>query len=167
MTSTMRFDKWENSLGQPYGTVLQVVSTTKTDTFTANSSSFIDVTGLNASITPKSASNKILVIVNLSLGTLTGSTGISARLLRDSTPIAGSIAEGVRVSGFSTTSATTAEVSEKTTTFFDSPNSTLSTTYKIQVITAGTAYVNRSNTDGNEYWQARAISSITLLEIAQ
>ena len=53
MTSTMRFDKWENSLGQPYGTVLQVVQGVKTDVFTANSSSFIDVTGLSASITPR------------------------------------------------------------------------------------------------------------------
>ena len=101
------------------------------------------------------------------MGSLTGSTGISSRLLRGSTPIAGSVAEGVRVSGFSTTSATTAEVSEKSITFFDNPNTTSSTTYKVQVITAGTAYVNRSNTDGNESWQARAISTITLLEIAQ
>jgi hypothetical protein len=43
------------------GKVLQVVSTTKTDTFTTTSTSFTDITGMSVSITPSSASNKILV----------------------------------------------------------------------------------------------------------
>jgi len=34
------------------GKVLQVVSVTKTDTFTTSSSSFTDITGLTANITP-------------------------------------------------------------------------------------------------------------------
>ena len=44
------------------GRVLQVVTTTKTDTFTTTSSSLTDITGLSASITPASTSNKILII---------------------------------------------------------------------------------------------------------
>jgi hypothetical protein len=46
------------------GKVLQVVQAVKTDTFTATSFSswnFVDVTGLSVSITPSSASNKILI----------------------------------------------------------------------------------------------------------
>jgi hypothetical protein len=43
------------------GKVLQVVQTTKTDTFTTTSTSFTDVTGLSVSITPSSASSKILI----------------------------------------------------------------------------------------------------------
>ena len=46
------------------GKVLQVVSTTKTDTFTvstANSSDPADITGLSVAITPASSSNKVLV----------------------------------------------------------------------------------------------------------
>jgi len=38
----------------PAGSVLQVVSTTKTDAFSTTSSSFADVTGLAATITPSS-----------------------------------------------------------------------------------------------------------------
>jgi hypothetical protein len=47
----------------PAGSVLQVVSTVKTDTFTTVSSSYVDVTGLSVSITPTSATSKILVLV--------------------------------------------------------------------------------------------------------
>ena len=43
------------------GKVLQVVSTTKTDTFTTSSTSFVDITGLSVSITPSSTSNKIKI----------------------------------------------------------------------------------------------------------
>ena len=49
--------------GLPTGTVLQVVSTAKTDTFESTSTSFTDVTGLSVAITPSSSSNKILVFV--------------------------------------------------------------------------------------------------------
>ena len=45
------------------GKVLQVVSTTKTDTFTGNGTA-IDVTGLSVTITPSSTSNKILLASN-------------------------------------------------------------------------------------------------------
>ena len=46
------------------GKVLQVVSTTKTDTFSTASTTFVDLTGLSVSITPTSTSSKILVLVN-------------------------------------------------------------------------------------------------------
>jgi len=45
--------------------VLQVVSATKTDTFSTSSTSFVDVTGLTANITPSSTSSKIMVFVFL------------------------------------------------------------------------------------------------------
>ena len=47
------------------GKILQVVSTTKTDTFTvstANSSDPADITGLSVAITPASSSNKVLFL---------------------------------------------------------------------------------------------------------
>ena len=46
------------------GKVLQVVSTTKTDTATTSSTSYSDISGLNLTITPSSASNKILIIAS-------------------------------------------------------------------------------------------------------
>ena len=49
------------------GSIIQVVSTTKTDTFTTTAAitSPAAVTGLSCSITPSSSSNKILIMVNI------------------------------------------------------------------------------------------------------
>ena len=49
----------------PAGSVLQVVSTTKTDTFTMTGQTQTAITGLTATITPTSASSKILIIVSI------------------------------------------------------------------------------------------------------
>ena len=44
------------------GHVIQVVQTFKDDVFNTTSTSYVDVTGLAASITPSSTSSKILVL---------------------------------------------------------------------------------------------------------
>ena len=41
------------------GKVLQVLSTTKTDTFSTTSDSFTDITGLSVAITPSASSSKV------------------------------------------------------------------------------------------------------------
>ena len=43
------------------GGIIQTIQTVKTDTFSTNNSGFTDVTGLSATITPSSNSNKVLV----------------------------------------------------------------------------------------------------------
>ena len=50
------------------GHVIQVVSTTKTDNFSMSNQTYTDVTGLNATITPKSTSSKILAKAYVNLG---------------------------------------------------------------------------------------------------
>ena len=71
----------------PAGHVLQVVSTTKTDFFSTTSTTYVDVTGLSATITPSSTSSKILVsVTGASSGSADNSFGYAV-LLRDSTQI--------------------------------------------------------------------------------
>ena len=71
--------------GMPSGSVLQVLSTVKTDTFSSTSTSLTDITGLSVAITPSSTSNKILVIVNCAV---TGAdAGIGFSIVRGSTEI--------------------------------------------------------------------------------
>lgn len=52
--------KWAAAAGG--GKVLQVVSTTKTDTFTVSTTTLTDITGLSVSITPTLSSSTILVL---------------------------------------------------------------------------------------------------------
>jgi hypothetical protein len=153
------------------GHVVQVVQGVKTDTFSLASTTFTDVTGLSATITPKSASSKILVIANLSIG-ISVADWRQFRILRGTTAIGIGDEAGSRTRSTSSqyfgASDPTGHIATESGTFLDSPNTTAETIYKIQVRAAsGTIFVNRSGNDGNTAGNARTISSITLMEIAQ
>ena len=151
------------------GKVLQVVSTVKSDTFTLSSTTFTDITGMSVSITPSSASNKILVLANVNH---TGSTSTSSaiRLLRDSTAIAigDSASNRTRSSGGANYGNYGVTLTGDSIMFYDSPATTSSTTYKIQIMDYGPAgsFVNRSAGDSDANYGKRSISSITVMEIA-
>jgi hypothetical protein len=148
---------------------VQVKQTVKTDTFTMASTTFADITGLSVSITPTSASNKILVFAHVNtVGTVTtSSSGI--RLVRDSTPISVGDAAGsrVQVSGGSNYGNFGVTITGDDVIFLDSPATTSSVTYKVQIQAySSTAYVNRSPVDSNDPAYYRTVSSITLMEIS-
>jgi hypothetical protein len=151
------------------GKVLQVVQTVKSDTFTTTATTATDITGFSASITPSSASNKILVLVNLMSSSGTGMITGSHLLLRGATIIAGGDAAGTRATGFCSTGPWDGNWQgiNGNAVYLDSPNTTSSTTYKIQVIKeASTYYLNRTGRDTDDAWHCRSASTILLLEIA-
>jgi hypothetical protein len=153
----------------PTGSVLQVLSTTKTDAFTTTNTSWVDITALSVSITPISASNKILVFTSIQMNNATSGQGFYFRLVRNSTPIAiGDVSE----SRAQATNQDQAVSSGRNTTpmnaiFLDSPATTSSTTYKCQTaaLDVGTIVVNRSSADSNNATYARTVSTITVMEI--
>jgi hypothetical protein len=153
----------------PTGTVLQVVQTVKSDTFSSTSTSFTDITGLSVSITPISASNKILVIYSVMTGaSSSGPTNI--RLVRNSTAIAIGDSAGSRTqvttAVFATNSNNQSDVQNMN--FLDSPATTSSTTYKLQIQSdnGSTQCVNRNVRDDNASYESRGVSTITVMEIA-
>ena len=150
------------------GKVLQVVSVTKSDSFTTTSTSFVDITGLSASITPSATSSKILVMYNVS-GSQAVATQIAySRLLRGATAINIGDAAGSRLQSTSDPfSVATAIVGTTVAgTYLDSPSTTSATTYKFQLMTSGgTAYVNRGAADDDSAARSRTVSTITLMEI--
>ena len=155
----------------PAGSVLQVVSTTKTDTFSTSATSYTSVTGLSASITPSSASSKILILVNMMNG-LSGDYVFSVRVTRNGTAIGVGDASGSRTQA--TTGAyvggvaATFEILTPSMSYLDSPATTSSMPYQVQIITesGNTVWVNRTNQDGNNASRGRYASTITLMEIA-
>jgi len=156
------------------GKVLQVVQTAKTDTFTLSSTTFTDVTGLSVSITPSSASNKILVLVQISYGGA-GNMYSFAKLIRGSTSIfQGDSDAADRTEAtipLDTTNEANSEANKQHMAFIsylDSPATTSSTTYKIQIASsdARQSTINRSGNDSNNNYDIRSTSSITVMEIA-
>jgi len=137
------------------GKVLQVVNATYGTEVLLMSSTFTD-TGLTATITPSSATSKILVLVNhtgvyKAYDNATNSMGI--RLLRDGS----SILEFEKKAGFTNTTIETA-VGSVSTSYLDSPATTSATTYKTQ-------FKNFYNGTNVRIQYADSISTITLLEI--
>jgi hypothetical protein len=143
-----------------FGKVLQVVQTVKTDTFSTAATSFTDITGISASITPSSSSNKILIQVSLGTHDTSAPSSIFYRLMRDSTPI------GVGDSSTQTTFGASIDNDRgegQSMMYLDSPSSTSSINYKVQGYAGGsnTLYINYRS--GGSYY---TISTITLMEIA-
>ena len=159
----------------PAGSVLQVVQTVKTDTFSSNSTStFVDITGMSVAITPSNASNKILVMYSLCSSVVDGGFAMWCRLVRDSTDIAQGTPSGNIISAttgaLSASGAANYPVYVQNMTFLDSPATTSATTYKLQGRgwngVAGLFYVNRSASEANSINYARLVSTITAMEIA-
>ena len=69
------------------GRVLQVVSTTLTTAFSTTSGSMVDVTGLSLSITPTSATSKVLITVNLTMTPGASGAVLFYQMVRNSTAI--------------------------------------------------------------------------------
>lgn len=149
--------------------VVQVKSTIKTDSFSMSSSTFADVTGLSVSVTPTSASNKILVVASVNGQNDPTANSMYVRLVRDSTSIAVGDAAGSRAQASAYLhSSSSSEQASASISILDSPATTSATTYKIQVATnnnSGTCYINRTAQDTNASTQARTASTITVFEV--
>ena len=154
----------------PTGSVLQVVSALKQDTFTTTSTSYTDVTGLSVSITPTNATSKILVTAVISLtNTNTGGFASFGAILRDSTIIGGGTPAGSRPAGSFFMQSTSVRIPAPfSMTVLDSPSTTSAITYKVQIATetGGTAAVGRNHDDINNAAYPRLSCSITVMEIA-
>tara|TARA_R110000868_G_scaffold4497_1_gene28307 strand:+ start:686 stop:1231 length:546 start_codon:yes stop_codon:yes gene_type:complete len=150
--------------------ILQVVTTNKTDTFTTTSSTFVDVTSLSVSITPSSATSKIFVLATVNGNGKVATNGMQGRLMRDSTAIAVGDAAGSRTqASFGSLEGSTSEQFTQSIMFLDSPATTSSTTYKIQVRSNASGQlvtVNRSFDDADGVAWSRNISTITVMEIS-
>ena len=154
ITTAQRFAK----ASMPTGSVLQVVNATYATLVSSVSATFADV-GLSATITPSSASNKILCIVDINgCSSYTLTAGLALRLVRTST----TILTFESIAAYVSTGLNLATGSSSTN-YLDSPATTSATTYKIQfsnASAAGTVYVN------NYLIASGTTSTITLMEIA-
>ena len=146
------------------GQVLQVVSTTKTDSQSTTSTSYVDITGLSATITPISINSKILVLCNTTLS-IDGDNNAFVQLVRNSTAIANNTSASnpsfAQING--NLNPFRFSASQQSISFLDEPSLTSPVTYKLQFRAQGfTAFVNIRALDTLN----GGSSTITLMEIA-
>ena len=112
----------------PSGSVVQVVQYRFTSTWSSSSTSFVDVTGFEATITPSSASNKILVSVTLE--------SFHSATVQDEYRVLRNGSDPASISGgrlwFSTGYYGQGTTGSGSTMFLDSPATTSALTYKLQ-----------------------------------
>jgi len=155
-----------------FGKVLQVVSTTKTDTFAGSTEdTWYTITGLTAAITPSSTSSKILVTGHVmgSEENTSSDRRFYLKIQRGGSDISSALGDSassrlqVHTSGFSSGGANAVTLPFN---FLDSPSSTSALTYSIQVRgdTNGVV-VNQAATDSDNDTYPRAVSTITVMEI--
>lgn len=148
------------SAAMPSGAVLQTVNAAITATFTTFSTSFVDITGLSITITPRSSSSKILLLWSAN-GVSNGSgTGTPEGLII--------ITDGTNNYGVMDSSVINSNAYQTTpypcysSSQLISPATTSPITYKMRARTANASYgINISN-----YWNyTYCTSSITAMEI--
>jgi len=137
------------------GKVLQVKNMlTATETVVSNNT-YTDV-GITLDITPSATSSKILIIVQCNgVGKFTNNTFVKLKMLRDSTLIIDDFAK----EGGNTGSTATNKIGTIGTTYLDSPSSTSSLTYKVQMMSG-------QNNASVQCGSSGAKSTLTLMEIS-
>ena len=150
-----------------------VVGVLKTDTFTTTSTSFVDVTGLTVTITPSSATSKILLVGNIQFS-ITSNSSSFIQLLRDATIIGSGDSALTRTQAFAGTWNRTTDGSSFNVhpngipvALLDSPATASAVTYKFQMkASGGTARLNASGSDTNDPLYSRTSSQLVAIEVA-
>ena len=140
------------------GKVLQVVNVTYSTQANNSTNTYAD-TGLSATITPTSATSKILVFANqggLKKSADNTQNAVSVRLMRGATQIVGDYAG---FAGYTNTLLLLYPGSAASVTYLDSPATTSATTYKTQFKNGG------ANAAEVSVQQGDTVSQITLMEI--
>jgi hypothetical protein len=163
MSSIMRFDEWQDSNGVPVatgaggkfvapGAILQVVQTVNTTPVSTTSTSYGDASGIAVTITPTSASSKILLSPNLFIqNSINRTIELRWKATSGTTPILfGRIRALNAVGGAS-------EVTYSPL-LFHSPNTTSAVTYQLEwkVDSGETQTISFNN----------SVSTITAMEVA-
>ena len=152
------------------GKILQVVQTFKTDgTSQAGNSAttYYDISGMAVTITPSSASNKVLINWVAQVNSNSNNRNNSIRLLRDSTVVGNSTAGSTSNAQTDHRTISDTNCTPFTMMYLDSPNTTSAVTYKLQWQIEGSGgnatgyYLNRDS-----YASQGAVSHITAFEVA-
>ena len=155
------------------GNILQVVNVFSNTHMTSTSTSYVDLTGITATITPASSSNKILIVCNIALSKQDNHSFLGI-MLRNGSTISGS--GGVAEDAHGNQEAGTwwnvrnsnSCANPSVIHYLDSPATTSAVTYKAQGKTSNATKafsLNKTNGGANYSYSSPTFSSITLWEV--
>ena len=160
------------------GGITQIIQTVKTGTFSQtslNDNTYSNDVGLNVTITPTSTSSKIRLSGSAVISMDADDDGYGIALFKGASVISGAIGAADGVRGLCTSASFSQNFGGEIRTlpfdFLDSPATTSATTYGIRIIffsgsSSTTVYLNRSQSDDNQVYRPRTISTITAMEVS-
>jgi len=157
------------------GKILQVKNVTKTDTFSSSLSDYsaASITGMDLAFTASSTSNRLFFQININICVSTNNRPVAFFLVADGTKIDAATGDAASNRYRSTASGlvdyqSTMELLQMN--YYHTPTSTNSITYGIKIQNShdstNTLYINRTATDSDTQFFHRAISSMTIMEVA-
>ena len=177
MASKLRVDSILPVDGAPTnggGGIIQIVHVnTSTHTYDT-STSYVDLTDVTATITPKFSSSKVLIQCTLAVSKENNHSFLG-RIVRNGSVITGSgggaeSGHGNQIDGvWWNIRTTTYSPNPFTVSYLDSPSSTSAITYKAQGKTTNSTYpfaINRTVSSNDQEYATPAFSMITLMEVS-
>ena len=156
------------------GGIIQVVHVNTSSHTYSTSTSYTDITGVTANITPTRSDSKILIQCTLAVSKENNHTFLG-RIVRNGSVITGSggVAEsghGNQIDGaWWAIRNTIYSANAHTVSYLDSPNSTSAITYKAQGKTTNASYpfaINRTVSSNDSEFASPSFSMITLMEVS-
>ena len=179
MASELRVDKIVPVDGVPSGAgggIIQVKSATITNTFDNDQETFVDITGVTVTITPKFNTSKMLVMYNGCAGMEATNRMGHVRIVRviggvtNTTIYVGDQGQSNQARASSSFSSPyNYQLQQFSGTFMDSPATTNAVTYKMQIAAGDTGYkvnIGRDDGNSNEFSRARVPTTITVMEVS-
>ena len=171
MTSELRVDKIVPIDGVPAdgaGGVIQMKQALKTDAFSTSSTSFVDITGLSVTLTPKFSTSKFLVTYHVTVGhtTQTQNTVQLVRQVGGSDTVINPVAynQGTSIQFFGSSNAGW-DRGVMAYQIIDSPGTLSAVNYRLRTYiysASHTQYVNRCHNSSNN----TGTSVLTVMEIS-
>ena len=171
-TATSFSGSGANLTGISAGKILQVQSTTRTDTFSESvATGAISADAITVNITPSNASNKIFLIAHLSIG-LSNDNEINWAFYKGGSVLSGAVANADGNRQRRTSAGDVRWSGTHNTTggqYLDTAGGTSQITYSCRLGTgnngAVTIYLNRSHTNDNYIYDFKTISTLTAMEV--
>jgi len=158
------------------GGIIQVKSTTITNTFDSDSETFTDVTGVTVTITPTRSDSKMLVMYNGCASMESSNRMGHVRIVRviggttNTTIYVGDQGQSNQARASSSFAAPqNYQMQQFSGTFMDAPATTGAVTYKMQIAAGDASYkvnIGRDDGNSNEFSRARTPTSITVMEVS-
>ena len=171
-----------DTLASGVSRILAVSEALKKDTFSTQSESFVDITGLSVTMTPASTSSKFLVTYNVCFSPRDQHYSGGIRCVKvvggtttDDIYVGNASGNRIRCSNFafSDNGAPSYDAMQtQSGSFLHSPNTTSAVTFKMQCCLFGPygyandVFVNRTNTYQDTTYFGSPVSAITVLELS-